>query len=506
MTSPVIQLTQYQKDSDAVRARFRLNRWCRQTGKTFEDTREIAEDGHRRRTEWIILSRGERQSRRNMEQLAVHCRAYGYAADIIEDQWDGEKATYKSLEIVLPSRTKFTGLPANPDTARGFSANVSLDEFAFHKDSRKIWTSLFPTITRGYKIRISSTPQGKQNKFYELDTVWTKKAAEGDPHYHTAKVDIFDAVTGGLVLLDEDGKPTTPDSLKEALGDDEAWDQEYLVLYIDEATAFLSHDLIATCEDDTLDPEPAWLPVLLQHAQELHALYLTTKVSPPAFELLDPTVLNAEALALGMDIGRKRDLSKIWLNAVKDGVHRTIAVVTMRKTPFFVQKAVLFSLLAHPLMVRGCIDQTGLGMQLAEEAIERFGAGKVEGIDFTAANKELIAIGAKQKMEDGLVKLPAELPIRNSFRSVRKFATGTGHFRFDAERTEETGHADDFWAFALSLHAASASGPPAYAASSEPAARDWRRDRSEQHGVLAGAGAGPGSWRGRFSRIWGERS
>ena len=32
---------------------------------------------------------------------------------------------------------------ANPDTARGFSANVFLDEFAFHKDSREIWKALF---------------------------------------------------------------------------------------------------------------------------------------------------------------------------------------------------------------------------------------------------------------------------------------------------------------------------------------------------------------------------
>ncbi|MHC1760407.1 MAG: terminase family protein [Negativicutes bacterium] len=60
------------------------------------------------------------------------------------------------------------GLPANPDTARGFSGNVVLDEFAFHRDSRKIWTALYPTITRGYKIRIISTPNGKSGKFYEL--------------------------------------------------------------------------------------------------------------------------------------------------------------------------------------------------------------------------------------------------------------------------------------------------------------------------------------------------
>jgi hypothetical protein len=37
--------------------------------------------------------------------------------------------------------------------------------------------------------------------------------------------------------------------------------------------------------------------------------------------------------------------------------------------------------------------------------------------------------------------------------SVKKYETSTGHFRFDADRTEETGHADHFWAKALATQA-----------------------------------------------------
>ncbi|WP_447978093.1 terminase large subunit domain-containing protein [Candidatus Nitrospira bockiana] len=508
----IIQLTKYQQASARVKARFRLKRWCRQSGKTFEETREIADDAHGRRTGWVILSRGERQSKANIEQTALHCKAYGAAATPLEDTWEGEHGKYKSLRIDLPNGSWIMGLPANPDTARGFSANVYLDEFAFHKDSRKIWTALFPIITRGYQLRITSTPQGKQNKFYDLDTDWSKKAKD-DPRYHTSKLDIFDAVAGGLELRDEEGRLTTPEDLRAAMGDDDAFDQEYLVLYIDEATAFLSYELIASCEDPELaataglafktggTPEMSgeclWAPVLFEKAIELYQLYLATKLMPPAVELLDPTVINAEALYLGMDIGRKRDLSEIWLNRDKDGTQETVVVITMKRTPFFIQRAVLFSLLAHPMLRRACLDQSGLGLQLTEEAIERFGATKVEGIDFTTANKELLATGCKQKMEDTLVRIPAEVAIRNSLHSVRKYGTGTGHFRFDAERTDKTGHADKFWALALALHAASASGPPAAVATQEPTVRDVREDRGR---VLVGGGMN--RWRQERSRIW----
>jgi phage FluMu gp28-like protein len=482
----LIQLTQYQKEAAGWTARFDLRRWSRQSGKTFEDMREVVDDSFARRTAWVILSRGERQSKKNMEQARIHCEAYGAAAEVLEDTWEGEDAKYKSLEIRLPNKSSILGLPANPDTARGFSANVSLDEFAFHKDSRKIWAALFPVITRGYRLKVTSTPFGKQNKFYDLDVLWSKKQAEGDPHYHTSKLDIYDAVAGGLQLRDEEGNLATPEQLKEALGDDEAWDQEYLVLYVDEATAFLPYDLIAKCEDAEIEPEPVWVGLLLAEALEMHQIYLATKILPPSFEVLDPTLINGESFYLGFDIARRRHGSVIWVNRDRQGIQETVAVIRMKNVPFFIQKVVLFSLLAHPQMRRGCIDQTGIGGQLAEEAIDRFGDGLVEGIDFTIGNKELLATGMKQKMEDGIPRIPAEPHIRNSLHAVKKLATGTGHFRFDAEATDKLGHADEFWAEALALHAYAPFGEVA----GEPRIRAIRPQ--SPWGAIAGVGVANG--------------
>ncbi|MEN3011182.1 MAG: terminase family protein, partial [Candidatus Bipolaricaulaceae bacterium] len=131
--------------------------WSRQSGKSFAGTLETVDDSLERRALWIYLSRGERQSLELAEKAKLHLEAYRIAAEAMEDYFladSGEK--YTQLQLRLPNGSRHIFLPANPDTARGYSGNVFLDEFAFHKDSKAIWTALFPTITRNpsYRIRI----------------------------------------------------------------------------------------------------------------------------------------------------------------------------------------------------------------------------------------------------------------------------------------------------------------------------------------------------------------
>ena len=66
------------------------------------------------------------------------------------------------------NRSRIIGLPANPDTARGYTGHIVLDEFAFHGDAHKIYAACFPIITRGYSIEVISTPNGTAGKFYEI--------------------------------------------------------------------------------------------------------------------------------------------------------------------------------------------------------------------------------------------------------------------------------------------------------------------------------------------------
>lgn len=467
---PAIKLTTYQKRWIEDRSRLKIGKWTRQGGKSFATSLEAVLDCFARKTTWVFLSAGERQSKELMATAAIHARAINAAIKEIGSTFKSDDNTqYKQLEIIFPNGSRIIGLPANPSTARGLSANVLLDEFAFHKDSRAIWKALYPTITRGYKIRIISTPQGKKNRFYELWTGHTLQLWDGPDFYeHKGErggwskhnVTIEDAVLMGLELFDDEGKPIETEDLRLGLNDDEAWHQEYMVEFLDELTAWLTYDLIEGVEEARILAEPSWVERLIAEATYHHNTFKHLE-SPPAYDAswLQEEVPFVGDLYIGFDVARHRDMSVIWMDEEQDALYWTRAAINLRKQPFGVQRIVLFALMKLPRFRRACIDKTGIGEEMTEKAAEVF-SSRVEGIDFTIANKEVLATGIKQSFEDQRDRIPADHTIRESMHSVKKITTATGHFRFDADRTEQIGHADHFWAKALCIQARSKfSGP-----------------------------------------------
>ena len=403
--SAAVPLHAYQHELFHDDARFQFWLMARQTGKSFTASLKIADHAVATGQTWVCLSAGERQSKELMEKVKMHLEALGIAASAIEEDFFDDAET-KQLMIRLPNGARIIGLPANPDTARGFSANVFLDEFAFHRDSEKIWRALYPTITRGYRLIIATTPQGKSNRAYRL---WSSE----DNGFSKHLIDIYAAVNGGLTL--------DPDELRRGIDDEEAWQQEYLCQFIDEASAFLTYDLIAACESDTgkLD-------------SELDASH------GPIF--------------VGIDIGRKRDLTVIWVLQKVGDVFVTRQVRCLDKMPYRQQAEVIAQVITAGHPYRVCIDATGIGNQLAEGLAYDFG-GVVEPVVFTNEVKKDLAHRVLPVMQDRRLRLPIDSTIREDLHSVKKVTTAAGNIRFDAERTKD-GHADRFWAMALALHAA----------------------------------------------------
>lgn len=464
-SNAAIPLTRYQLNWVKDKSRFKIGVITRQGGKSFGTALEAVDDCMEHKTMWVFLSAGERQSKELIGKAKLHARAYNMAVDELEGDFKAEDGTtYKQLEIMFPNGSRIVGLPANPDTARGWSANILLDEFALHRDSREIWKALFPTVTRGYKIRIISTFKGKGNKFYELFFgAPTLQKFTGADFEHVGDrggwskhfVDIYQAVRMGLDLHDDEGKPIEPEDLRLALNDDDAWTEEFECVPSDEVSAFLTHDIISAVEDVRIEKSPLWVEKLVAASEANYTEYKRTKIRPPLPLDVLKNVEFLGTLYAGMDIGRKKDLSVIWLDQKIDSVLRTAAVIDLKRQPFFVQEQVLHVILSQNALKRACIDETGIGAQLAEGAKDAFGEHRVEGIAFTQESKETLAVGLKNNFEDRGSLIPADNTVRNSLHSVKKYATTTKHFRFDAERTDATGHADHFWAKALSVQAAS---------------------------------------------------
>lgn len=407
---PAVPLFGYQQRWLLDKSRFKLGKFARQTGKTFTTTLEVVDDcfaaavgGWRDR--WVILSRGERQAREAMnEGVKIHAKAYQMAIDATEFDWQGQAGSYRALEVTLPGGSRITALPANPDTARGFSSNVFLDEFAFHQDSHAIWKALFPVISNGWKLRVTSTPNGKGNKFYELasgqDDVWSRHM-----------VDIYQAVADGL--------PRDIDELRAGLADEDAWAQEYELKWLDEASAWLSYDLITSCEDEAAG---------------------------------DPGGYQGGVCFVGRDIGRRQDLHVIWVWEQIGDVLWERERIEQKRATFLEMDEAFDGVMQRYRVGRACIDQTGMGEKVVEDAQRRWGS-VVEGVLFTGPNKLIMATAGKHRFEDRTVRIrQGDVKLRADLHKLRKIASATGAPRFVAERDDD--HADRTWAAFLGIHAA----------------------------------------------------
>ncbi len=417
MSEPAVPLYPYQQRWLLDRSRFKIGMFARQTGKTFTTTLEIVDDCFAaaaeragRRARWVILSRGERQAAEAMnEGVKRHADAYGLALKELAYDFVAESGSrHKALEVALPGGSRITALPANPETARGYSANVFLDEFARHQKSREIWGALFPVISAGHRLRVTSTPNGKGNKFYELMTaderIWSQHV-----------VDIHQAVRDGL--------PRDIDELRAGLGDDELWRQEYELEWLDEASAWLSFDLINDMEHPAAG---------------------------------DPELAGRGLTVIGNDIGRRRDLWVAWVLELAGDVAWTREVVELRNATFRAQDETLDKLAERYRPAAIWMDQTGMGEKPVEDAVRRYGASVVTGCIFSAPRRLDLATALRTRAQDRKVRIPAgSRELRADLHSIKRMAGQTGPPRLvvDDDAGEANSHADRFWALALACAA-----------------------------------------------------
>ena len=318
----------------------------------------------------------------------------------------------KAFVIQFSNGTKIHALSSNPKGFRSKGGKVVLDEFAFHNNPEELWKAARPCITWGYPLRILSTHNGQNCLYYQF----IDQVQKGKLKWSHHKTPIQLAVAEGLV--DRIYKEKLPlknnksgcKMKKDNCFDEYTWLQEYCCIAVDEACAFLPYDLISTCElDDVLRP--------------------LSEIKNDMF--------------VGMDIGRKKDLTVIWVLEKLENILYTRNVIELVKMPFHKQEEILSSVLSCKSFRRCCPDSTGIGMQLSENAQIKFGKYRVEPIMFTNRIKEELAYSLRTHFEDRTVFIPKQHEIREDLHSVRRITTSANNIRFDANHSEN-GHAGPF--------------------------------------------------------------
>ena len=334
---------------------------------------------------------------------------------------DSEK-DIKALVIEFKNGTKIHALSSNPKGFRSKGGKVVLDEFAFHNNAEELWKAARPCVTWGYPLRILSTHNGQNCLYYKFIDQVNKGQLKWSLHKTPIQVAVSEGLVDKIYQRDttKDEQEAWMKNEQDNCFDEYTWLQEYCCVAVDEACAFLPYDLITTCEMD---------------------------------DIIKPLSEIKNDFYVGMDIGRRKDLTVIWVLEKFENILYTRAVIELEKMPFHKQEEILSEVLSLRNFRRCCMDSTGIGMQLSEEAQRKFGQFRVEPVMFTNRIKEELAYTVRTNFENRTVFIPKEHNIREDLHSIRRITTTANNIRFDADHSEN-GHADRFWALSLALHAA----------------------------------------------------
>lgn len=438
--SPVQLLKSYQ--AAVYRDPSRFIAWIagRQIGKSFTGAmRAVALCDLSPKRDFLVASPSERQSLEAVEKCRAHVEAFRtvkIAEEIVER--DAPGALMKSATIVFANGSRIIAVPGKPDTVRGFSADIWMDEFAFFEDPAATWKAILPSISnplKGLKTAfLTSTPNGKAGRGKRFYDIVTDKGAIDPtlmpPRYMAGAWSIHRTP----ITLAAPELGTDLAALQAAVDDEETWKQEFLALFIDGTNVLLPYDLMAKCES-----AEAGLSIAPEEMDE--------PGRGPWFA--------------GIDFGRTSDPSVLWLLERVGDVLWTRAVKALRNENTVDQLEVYRPYIRR--CARVCVDYTGPGIGFGDMLEKEFaacrnnggartGGEKVELCTFSAPFKCDIFPKLRSAFDAMRLRVPFATETREDLHEMQQVVSN-GNYNYKAPRTD-AGHSDRCTALALAVRAA----------------------------------------------------
>ncbi|WP_197260783.1 terminase large subunit domain-containing protein [Brevibacillus laterosporus] len=447
LSDPAIEFDDYQRDFLESTDRFQIYLKGRQLGFSFVSAaRALARSQNLDDYTCIISSYKQDDSK---EKIRYAKQIYDSLPDNYKKRKMVDNTT--SLEFVSKSGRQSTGtriIAQGKGPIRGKGSNnvldIILDEFAFFGGwDSTVYTSAVPVLTRVKhgSLTIISTPLGKAGKFYEL---WSEEKKYRNYKRRTIYWWDFSLLCKDVARarLEAPGMHTLQrveefgtDQLHELFNamDLEAFQQEFECAFIDDSTSYFPLEMVYKCvmNDERNDDRLSQQEDLM--AKDFNALREKTIGS----------------LGGGYDVGRRKDASELTaLDGTGNGKILRF-METYKQSDFDLQERELGRFLEIAKPVRLCIDETGLGMHMAENLQKKY-SGQVEPIPFTNATKEAMAIALHKEFEKGPsgILIPNERDLITQIVAIKREVTSTGAFRYSVERNNNH-HGDKFWSLAL---------------------------------------------------------
>ena len=387
-----LKLYKYQKAILNDDNRFRIVLKSRQVGISLlvalESTLTALNEGH----PIILVSASDRQALNIMGYVHQFCRGYGRR--ILDSG--------KSF-INFTNGASIVSVPCSPDTIRTFHGDVYLDEFAFAGADNELYRAIQPTISRGYRLTVVSTPNGSGGKFYEL---WNS-----------------DQFSRHTIPWDQcpDLKSEVINEIKNTL-DKYEFQQEYCCTFHDSSMTFLGSELIEACIKPGVTEKPAF---------------------------------SEHDIFIGYDVAKLVHGSVIAeLERCKNGVFILRKIKTFHKLDYNDQLEYVKARVKTTRAKMVFVDASGVGQKIFED-LKRELPGKVRDITFTLQSKQEMMTSLWLAMQDGKLQLPNDRSLIDELHSVKRITTAGGFIRYEGSgydaRSGRKHHADKPWALAMPI-------------------------------------------------------
>lgn len=392
-------LYEYQKDIVKDVSRLAILKKSRQIGGTFAHAFKATQNAIFKKRNQLVISNSQRQSRIVMAYVSKFVESFKYLKEFRGLKFEIDQSIEKKFPAAFGGASIFS-LPPNPETIRGFNGDIFLDEFALYKNDKRVYEAIFPSITRGYDLSISSTCFGMQNLFYDIfsDEIRFKD-------YVRKSLTIYDAIARGLTGIDIE--------LLKNNFDLDSWRQEFLTEFIDESTSYFPYALLRELFDDFEEVE----------------------IKGRCF--------------IGIDVGRSHDRTAVLIIRQVGNLFYLTRKEVLANMKFPQQIQIISQIFYEEQPSRVLVDRGLIGMQLAETLADKYPF--VEGVNFVNTFIAEIVTNAKKIFEQKNFKMNEDKDLISEIHSINKNVSESNLVSFKSKR-DAKGHSDSAWALLLALY------------------------------------------------------
>lgn len=280
-------------------------------------------------------------------------------------------------EIKMPNNSYLVSLPANPKTIRGFNAGrVYIDEGAHFQSDKEILKAIQPSISRGGKLTIISTPNGRLNRFYEIWSNQDDQYAEYSHHLIP------------YTLCPDKEYIKRVKQLKRSMNAIE-FSQEYECKFMEEELAMFTPTVVLPCVDRKLTN------------------VFNFKTNNPVY--------------MGVDFAKIEDETSI--NIVEHVIDESTVILrhrtNLKKVKYDDQLKIIQDLDLRIACDKINVDATGVGVRLFEE-MEKLYGGKVEGVKFSPTVKDGLINGLRLLFQNGSIRIPYDEELMSQLYAMER--------------------------------------------------------------------------------------